>query len=283
MRFFWDVVLPLSKTSMAALFVIQFIYGWNQYLWPLLITTDESMYTTVIGIKRMIDRRRRATSGTCARHRDARPAAARAGGRADAALVRQRPGGDRKVNGRALVPRREESYAGLQVIHGVSMEVKDGEFVVIVGPSGCGKSTLLRMVAGLEPISAGEIASARVVNDLEPKDRDIAMVFQNYALYPHMSVYDNMSYGLRIKGFAKQEIETRAEGGRDPRAEAFLEGRASSPADSASAWRWGARSCASRRCSCSTSRFPTWTPSCACRCAPSCRRCIGASARRACT
>jgi sn-glycerol 3-phosphate transport system ATP-binding protein len=106
----------------------------------------------------------------------------------------------------------KKSYAGLQVVHGVSMEVKDGEFVVIVGPSGCGKSTLLRMVAGLEPISAGEIViGGRVVNQLEPKDRDIAMVFQNYALYPHMSVYDNMSYGLRIKGFSKQEIETRVQ------------------------------------------------------------------------
>ena len=105
-----------------------------------------------------------------------------------------------------------KSYAGLQVIHGVSMEVTDGEFVVIVGPSGCGKSTLLRMVAGLEPITSGEIRiGARVVNDLEPKDRDIAMVFQNYALYPHMSVYDNMSYGLRIKGFSKQEIESRVQ------------------------------------------------------------------------
>jgi sn-glycerol 3-phosphate transport system ATP-binding protein len=106
----------------------------------------------------------------------------------------------------------KKSYAGLQVIHGVSMEVKDGEFVVIVGPSGCGKSTLLRMVAGLEPITSGEIViGGRVVNELEPKDRDIAMVFQNYALYPHMSVYDNMSYGLRIKGFSKQEIDTRVQ------------------------------------------------------------------------
>ena len=106
----------------------------------------------------------------------------------------------------------KKSYAGLQVIHGVSMDVKDGEFVVIVGPSGCGKSTLLRMVAGLEPITAGEIRiGARVVNDLEPKDRDIAMVFQNYALYPHMSVYDNMSYGLRIKGFSRQEIDARVQ------------------------------------------------------------------------
>src|SRR5882672_9260818 len=104
----------------------------------------------------------------------------------------------------------KKTYAGLQVIHGVSMEVKDGEFVVIVGPSGCGKSTLLRMVAGLEAVTSGEIMiSGRVVNQLEPKDRDIAMVFQNYALYPHMTVYDNMAYGLRIKGFSKEDIATR--------------------------------------------------------------------------
>jgi len=100
----------------------------------------------------------------------------------------------------------------LQVIHGVSMEIKDGEFIVILGPSGCGKSTLLRMVAGLETITAGEIAIGdRVVNNLEPKDRDIAMVFQNYALYPHMSVYDNMAYGLRIRGLSKSEIDARVQ------------------------------------------------------------------------
>jgi sn-glycerol 3-phosphate transport system ATP-binding protein len=101
-------------------------------------------------------------------------------------------------------------YGELEVIHGVSAEIADGEFVVIVGPSGCGKSTLLRMVAGLEAISSGEIAiGGRVVNALEPKDRDIAMVFQNYALYPHMSVYENMAYGLRIRGLAKGDIEAR--------------------------------------------------------------------------
>jgi sn-glycerol 3-phosphate transport system ATP-binding protein len=105
-----------------------------------------------------------------------------------------------------------KSYGELEVVHGVSSEVADGEFVVIVGPSGCGKSTLLRMVAGLEPITSGEIRiGERVVNDLEPKDRDIAMVFQNYALYPHMSVYENMSYGLRIKGFSRPEIEARVQ------------------------------------------------------------------------
>src|SRR5438874_4608679 len=105
-----------------------------------------------------------------------------------------------------------KSYGDVEVIHGVSIDVADGEFVVIVGPSGCGKSTLLRMVAGLEPITSGEIRiGERVVNDLEPKDRDIAMVFQNYALYPHMSVYENMSYGLRIKGFAREEIDSRVQ------------------------------------------------------------------------
>jgi sn-glycerol 3-phosphate transport system ATP-binding protein len=104
----------------------------------------------------------------------------------------------------------KKSFGTLAVIHGISVDVGDGEFVVIVGPSGCGKSTLLRMVAGLETITAGEIAiGERVVNDLEPKDRDIAMVFQNYALYPHMSVFDNMGYGLRIRGLAKADIAER--------------------------------------------------------------------------
>jgi sn-glycerol 3-phosphate transport system ATP-binding protein len=103
-----------------------------------------------------------------------------------------------------------KSYGTLEVIHGVSVTVADGEFVVIVGPSGCGKSTLLRMVAGLETITAGEVSIGdRVVNELEPKDRDIAMVFQNYALYPHMSVFDNMAYGLRIRGFSKSDIAER--------------------------------------------------------------------------
>jgi sn-glycerol 3-phosphate transport system ATP-binding protein len=103
-----------------------------------------------------------------------------------------------------------KSYAGTEVIHGVSCEIADGELVVIVGPSGCGKSTLLRMVAGLEEISAGEVAiGGRVVNTVEPKDRDIAMVFQNYALYPHMTVFGNMAYGLKIRGLSKSDIAAR--------------------------------------------------------------------------
>ncbi|HEY4067047.1 MAG TPA: sn-glycerol-3-phosphate import ATP-binding protein UgpC [Burkholderiaceae bacterium] len=99
-----------------------------------------------------------------------------------------------------------------QVIHGVNATIADGEFIVIVGPSGCGKSTLLRMVAGLEEISSGTISiGGRVVNDVEPSERDIAMVFQNYALYPHMSVFDNMAYGLKIAKVSLDEIKTRVD------------------------------------------------------------------------
>ena len=98
------------------------------------------------------------------------------------------------------------------VIHDLSASIADGEFIVIVGPSGCGKSTLLRMVAGLEEISGGTIAIGdRVVNDLEPAERDIAMVFQNYALYPHMSVFDNMAYGLKIAKRPIEEIKARVD------------------------------------------------------------------------
>jgi len=103
-----------------------------------------------------------------------------------------------------------KSFGDREVVHGVSCEVGDGELVVVVGPSGCGKSTLLRMVAGLETVTAGTVAiDGRIVNGIEPKDRDIAMVFQNYALYPHMSVYDNMAYGLRMRRMSRAEIRSR--------------------------------------------------------------------------
>ena len=113
---------------------------------------------------------------------------------------------------RNVVKRYGAGATANPVIHGVNAEIADGEFIVIVGPSGCGKSTLLRMVAGLEEISGGEIAIAgRVVNDVEPSERDIAMVFQNYALYPHMSVFDNMAYGLRIAKLSDAEIAKRVD------------------------------------------------------------------------
>lgn len=104
----------------------------------------------------------------------------------------------------------EKRGAGVKVLHGINLEIRDREFLVLVGPSGCGKSTILRMIAGLESISGGSISiDGRIVNDVPPRDRDIAMVFQNYALYPHMSVYDNLAFGLKLRKFSKAEIDAR--------------------------------------------------------------------------
>jgi multiple sugar transport system ATP-binding protein len=104
----------------------------------------------------------------------------------------------------------QKRYGDVKILHGVSLDINDGEFVVLVGPSGCGKSTLLRMIAGLEDISDGKIAiGGRVVNDVAPKDRDIAMVFQSYALYPHWTVAQNMSFSLKLQRIPKQEIDRR--------------------------------------------------------------------------
>src|SRR6266513_3916684 len=105
-----------------------------------------------------------------------------------------------------------KSFDGTHAVKNVNLEIHDHEFVVLVGPSGCGKTTTLRMVAGLEDITSGEISiDGKVVKDLAPMDRDIAMVFQNYALYPHMSVYDNMAFGLKMRKFAKPDIAKRVQ------------------------------------------------------------------------
>src|SRR5579872_5291720 len=106
----------------------------------------------------------------------------------------------------------KEYDGGVQAVRGIDLDIADEEFVVLVGPSGCGKSTTLRMIAGLEEITGGEILIAgEVVNDVPPRDRDIAMVFQNYALYPHMSVFDNMAFGLKLRKFPKDEIKRRVD------------------------------------------------------------------------
>ena len=255
LRFFKDTVLPLSRTNIAALFVILFIYGWNQYLWPLLITTRDDMQTIVIGIKKMIVTADALTEWNVVHgHRHARHAAAGGRGDPDAALVRARAWWRRRSDDASRLssrnfaqrsirdPEADELVArvpvlvalarlsgheagmtrryamasvtldnvrkvyagGVEAVKGVSLAIPDGSFTVLLGPSGCGKSTLLRMIAGLETITSGTISiGGRVVNDVEPADRDIAMVFQNYALYPHMSVYDNMAYGLRNRGVAQ--------------------------------------------------------------------------------
>ncbi len=140
---------------------------------------------------------------------------------------------------------------GFHAVHKLSLDVADGEFLVLVGPSGCGKSTALRMIAGLESITSGELRiGGKVVNDLEPKDRDIAMVFQSYALYPHLTVRDNIAFALKLRKMPKaRDQRARREGGEDPRAhrEPRSQGRPTCRVGSVSAWRWAARSCASRR------------------------------------
>ena len=137
-----------------------------------------------------------------------------------------------------------KAYGSVPVLHGIDLDVADGEFIVLVGPSGCGKSTLLRMIAGLEEISAGTIRiGGAVVNDLPPRDRDIAMVFQSYALYPHMNVADNMSYSLQAE--ARRQGAHRRRGARRPPRRSASEScssdvRARSRAASGSASPWAA-------------------------------------------
>src|SRR5262245_51083306 len=117
---------------------------------------------------------------------------------------------------RVLIRNLNKKFGEVHVVKDVNLEIRDKEFLVIVGPSGCGKTTTLRMVAGLESITSGQIfIGDTVVNELPPMDRDIAMVFQNYALFPHMSVADNMAFGLKMRKFEKAEIQTRVKQAAD--------------------------------------------------------------------
>jgi multiple sugar transport system ATP-binding protein len=172
-------------------------------------------------------------------------------------------------------------YGDAPVIHGITLDVTDGEFVVLVGPSGCSKSTTLRMIAGLEKIRGGSVdIGGRVVNDLEPKGRNIAMVFQNDAIYPHMTVRRNIGFGLRTSKLPRADKERRIDevaallGMTDYLDRKFA---ALSGGGSASAWPSAARWCATPRCSCSTSHCRTSMPSCASRCGWRSRSCTNGS------
>jgi len=170
-----------------------------------------------------------------------------------------------------------KSFGGFEVLHGVSIPIEDGAFVVLVGPSGCGKSTLLRMLAGLENITSGTISIGdRVVNNVQPKERDIAMVFQNYALYPHMTVADNMGFSLKLRGASADEISKGVARAAEILALTPLLDRYPRQLSGGQRQRvaMDAPSCATRKCFCSMSRYPTSTPSCALRCAPKSRNCI---------
>ena len=165
----------------------------------------------------------------------------------------------------------KKTYKGdVHVLHEISLEVKDHEFLVLVGPSGCGKSTLLRMLAGLEEITAGEIyIGDTLVNPLPPREREIAMVFQDYALYPHMTVRENMSFGLKLRNMPKETIDARVQEAAeilqitsllDRRPKALSGGQRQRVAIGRAIVR-------KPKVFCSTSRFQTWTPSCARKCA----------------
>ena len=271
---FWRVAMPAAIPGLTALAILCWLYTWNEFLFALILTAHETPILTVVMAQFVHElgmewHLMSATAvialgpalivtlfGQKIRHSRAQ----------DLSHGRDRP-----------VPTCTRLTAHVVAVKDINLDIKDREFVVLVGPSGCGKSTTLRMIAGLEEISGGTIAiGGRVVNDLQPKDRDIAMVFQNYALYQHMSVRDNLAFGLRNR----RVPEPRSTAAVQPRGREFCRSslcstavRTSSRADSSSASRSAAASCAIPRSSCSTSRCRTSTRSCARRCASSSRSC----------
>ena len=157
-----------------------------------------------------------------------------------------------------------------------NLEIQDKEFIIFVGPSGCGKSTTLRMIAGLEEISKGEMyIGGRLINDVPPKDRDIAMVFQSYALYPHMTVYKNIAFGLELRKTPKDEIDRRVhEAAKILEIEHLLDRKPRlCPAASVSVLLWAVQWFVTRQSSCWTSPCPTWMLSCVPACAPKSSSC----------
>ena len=163
---------------------------------------------------------------------------------------------------KVLMEKLNKHYGEVKAVKDLDLEIPDKEFVVLVGPSGCGKTTTLRMVAGLEDITAGDIyIDDKVVNHLPPKDRDIAMVFQNYALYPHMTVYQNMAFAIDLAEVPQGGDRPAGEGGGgnpEYRRAVTAQSPRRCPGGSGRGWRWGERSCGSRRYSCSMSLFRTW-------------------------
>ena len=274
MRFFKDILLPLSTTNIAALFVILFIYGWTQYLWPLLVTNANSMNTIVIALRKMVSFADADTPWNLvmvtAMLAILPPVLV--------VVLMQRwfvqgPGGDGEVMATISLSDVRKIYAGdVEAINGVSHRHARRRIRRARRPVGLrqvhaaahGRRAGERSPAARSPSAAG---SSTIWNRAE---RDIAMVFQNYALYPHMTVCDNMAYGLKNREHA--EGRDRRRGSTRPPSMLEIDAlprpqaAASCPAASASASPWAARWCASPRPSCSTSRCRTSTPSCGCRC-----------------
>ena len=210
------VFIPVALPGLIAATIFAFTVSWAQFLYPLAFTTSHDQLVLPVGIITSLIKGDVFNWGqimTGALLGAAPPLIIYAflmdyyiagpHGRRDEGLSAWR---------KSRFARLSSAYDDVEAVSAIDLDIADKEFVVLVGPSGCGKSTTLRMIAGLEEITDGEIAvDGEVVNDVPPKDRDMAMVFQNYALYPHMTVYQNMSFGLRLKHFPKDEIEKRVQ------------------------------------------------------------------------
>ncbi len=245
------VVLPMAAPGIITAAIFAFIISWNEFLFALILTRRDAV-TLPVGLQLFNGQEGHAVAPAVRRRAADHGADDRAGAAGAEALRSGHDHGSGSLMAQVVLKDVEKRWASFVAVARQSLTVTDGEFLVLLGPSGCGKTTTMRMVAGLEEPSGGEIwIGDRCVNDVMPKDRDIAMVFQNYGLYPHLTVGENIAYPLRVRGVRAPTARCgwprrRA---RWSWATCCTAARGSCRAGSGSAWRWPAPSCARRRCS----------------------------------
>ena len=250
----WRILVPLGRPAVLTMAVLIFMWTWNEFLLALVMVSSEHLRTAPLGLA-FFQGQHTSDFSLLAAGAMIVAAAGRDRLRVPAAPLHPRDALRRGQGLMAPVAFRGVSkrFGAVEAVRDLTLEVADGELMVLVGPSGSGKTTALRMLAGLEAIDAGEVAIGdRVVNRVAPRERDVAMVFQDYALYPQMTVRDNLAFGLRRRGCRSDDVDARvARGGRiaRPPEAAWAAARASSPVASSSASRSAERSCATRRCS----------------------------------
>ena len=269
------IILPVAVPGILSAGIFAFTLSWNEFIYALVFLSSPQQKTVPVGVVSELIRGDVFYWGPlmCGALLGSIPVAFVYSFFVEHYVVRPHRLREGIVMSQVVISNANKKYGEVHAVKDVNLEIRDKEFIVFVGPSGCGKTTTLRMVAGLEAITSGDILIGdRVVNELPPMDRDIAMVFQNYALYPHMSVYDNMAFGLKMRKFDKRrDRQAGAARGRDPRHQGAARPQAA-PAlrRAAPARRARPRDRARsqgvpvRRAACRTS-----TPSCACRCGSS--------------
>ena len=275
------IIFPIAVPGILSAGIFAFTLSWNEFLYALVFLSSPEEKTVPVGVTSELIRGDVFYWGELMAGRPAGLDPGRLRLFLLCRALRRQP--DRV--GQGIASERERAMAEVHIqslnkkfdevhaVKDVNLGIRDKEFVVLVGPSGCGKTTTLRMVAGLESITSGRILiDDKVINELPPMDRDIAMVFQNYALYPHMSVYDNMAFGLKMRKFARADIARRVQEAAEILGiqELLQPQTAAAVGRPAPARRPRSRDrAASRRCSCSTSHCRTSTPNCGCRCGSS--------------